>query len=264
MKQIGLLILNTATLLFALLMNYLANNAPLTPATVGEVSARYENLFTPAGYAFVIWIVIYILLIAFVAYLWYAWFKNSNDEYLRRTNIWFMVSNLANGFWTFVWTSDWIGWSVVLIIILLISLVVLMFRLRLEIWDAPVRIITFIWWPFCIYLGWIVTATFANIAAYSVYLNPEDSFALQQGWVIFMILVAFLLYAAFIYFRNMREAAVVGIWAFIAIAVKHWQDAGSVAYTAIIASAILFVYVSWHGYQNREFSPFKKFQRGEV
>lgn len=264
MKQIGLLILNTATLLFALLMNYLVNNTSITPATVGEVSARYENLFTPASYAFVIWSVIYIMLVAFVAYLWYAWVKKRNDEHLKQTGIWFMISNLANGLWAFVWTSNWVGWSVVLILILMLSLVVLMFRHRLEIWDAPVRIIAFVWWPFTIYIGWVVTATFANISSYSVYLNPDGAFALQQWWVIVMVVLALFIYAAFIYFRNMREAAFVGVWALIAIAVKQWQVAEGVAYAALITSVVLFIYAAWQGYQNKEFSPFKKYQRGEV
>src|SRR5690554_1411238 len=115
MKQWTLLILNTATLLITLLINYLVGANDLTGASVGEISDKYDNLFTPAGYAFAIWGVIYFLLIVFVAYQWIVWIKQRNDEYLRRTGIWFILSNIANATWIIVWTSDRMGLSMVMI-----------------------------------------------------------------------------------------------------------------------------------------------------
>ena len=56
----GLKILN---LLFYLLMigaNALANTNIFGQATTGEISAKYSNLFTPAGITFAIW-ALYIL-----------------------------------------------------------------------------------------------------------------------------------------------------------------------------------------------------------
>ena len=263
MRQWAFLILNTVTLIFTLLINYLVGTGDFTGTTVGEISAKYENLFTPAGYAFAIWGVIYLLLVAFTGYQWYAWIKKRDDEYLKSTGIWFSLSNLANGFWIIAWTSDMIGLSFLIIIILLLSLVVLMFRLRLEIWDAPVRIIAFVWWPVCVYVGWIVAASLANLAAWSVSLNHADAFALNPGWVFVMILAAFFIYVALIGYRNMREAAFVGIWALVAIAVKQIKNAESVAYAALAASLLLFIYASWHGWKNHETSPFRKIKRGE-
>lgn len=263
MKQWTLLILNTATLLFTLLVNYLVGANNLTGASVGEISDKYDNLFTPAGYAFAIWGVIYFLLVVFVIYQWVAWIKQRDDEYLNRTGIWFILSNLANAAWIIVWTSDMIGLSLVLIIFLFISLLVLVFRLRLEVWDAPVRIIAFVWWPVCIYIGWIVAASLANFASYTVSINPENGIALQPGWAIFMIVAALLIYVLFIYFRNMREAAIVGVWALIAIAVKQFDVAVSVSYVAITASVILLVYISIQANKNKNTSPFYKLKRGE-
>lgn len=263
MMQRVLLVLNTLTFVFTLLMNYLVNNSGLTPADVGEVSSRYENLFTPAGYAFSIWIVIYLLLIAFLVYLWYDWYRNKNDDYLRRTGIWFIAGNLANGLWVIAWTNNWIGTSLLLILFLLLTLWVLMFRLRLEVWDAPVRIIAFVWWPFCIYLGWVVTATLANLASWTVYSSGESAIAFQQEWVSGMIVAGFVVYMLLIYFRNMREAAVTGVWALTAIAVKQWDVSTWVSVTSLAASAMLLIYVMVHGYKNKEYAPFKKLQRGE-
>lgn len=264
MKQIIVLVLNSITLVFTLALNYLVGTGNVAGATVGEISAQYDNLFTPAGYAFAIWGIIYILLIVFAGYQWYEWIKHRNSENINRTGIWFILSNLANGMWIIAWTGDRIGLSFGLILILLISLIMLMLRLRLEIWDAPMRIIAFVWWPVCIYIGWIVVATMANFAAYSVKLASGNSFALQQAWVVVLIVFACLVYIALIFFRNMREAAFVGIWAFIAIAVKQWQNAESVVYAALSASVVLFIYSSWQAYKNRETLPFKKIKRGEI
>ncbi len=264
MKQITLLILNTLTLLFTLAVNYLAGTGAFNNASVGEISAQYENLFTPAGYAFAIWGVIYLFLVLFAGFQWYAWFKNGNDEYLKRTGLWFVLSNLANGFWIIAWTSNYIGLSFGLIVILLFSLFVLMVKLRLEVWDAPVRIIAFVWWPICIYLGWIVVATLANLAAFSVSLNQESAFALRPVWVIVMIIAACVVYVLLVIYRNLREAAFVGIWALVAIAVKQWEVSRFVAYAALLASAVIFITAMLQASKNMNTMPFKKIKRGEV
>jgi hypothetical protein len=264
MRQIVLLVLNSITYLLVLSVNYLAGTGALNNASVGEISDRYHNFFTPAGYAFAIWGVIYLLLFVFVGYQWYAWLKRRDDEYLMSAGIWFIISNLANSLWIIAWTNNRIGLSLILIIFLLVSLVMLMFRLRLEIWDAPVRIIAFVWWPVCIYLGWIIVATMANIAAFSVSLNPGGAFALQEGWVIVMIVFAAVIYGLLIFFRNMREAAMVGIWALVAIAVNHWHTAQSVGYAALIVSVVLLIYSFLQAYRNRETLPQNKIRRGEI
>ncbi len=264
MKQIALLITNTLTLIFALVMNALTGSELFNGMTMADISERYVTLFTPAGYAFSIWGIIYLLLIAFTGYQWYMYIKFRQDENLNRTGIWFAVSNLANGLWVAAFLTESIGLSVMLMLVLLLSLIILTVRLRLEIWDAPVRIIAFVWWPICIYLGWIIVATVANISTFLVSINWQGGMLSQQAWVIIMIVAASLIYLLLIYFRNMREAAVVGIWALIAIAVKQWQVHPSIVIAAIAAAVVLFIAVSVHGYKNRVTSPFEKMKRGEI
>lgn len=263
MKQFILLTLNSASLILTIIVNYLVGTGNTGSATVGEISEKYQNLFTPAGYAFAIWGLIYLLLIMFSGYQWYAWIKNKNDEYLRRTDIWFITGNLANSAWILAWTNDLIAISLFLIVVLLFSLVMLMFRLGLEVWDVPVRIIVFVWWPVSIYLGWITVATMANFAAYSINSNLGGSFGMSPLWVIMMIVVATVVYLLYIYFRNLREAAIVGVWALTAIAAEQWNVSASVAYAAIIASVIILVFVMWQAFKNIETMPHNKIRRGE-
>ncbi len=148
-------------------------------------------------------------------------------------------------------------------LILLFALVVLTIQLRLEVWDAPVRIIAFVWWPICIYVGWIIVATVANIAAFLVSINWNDSLLPPETWTVVMVTAATFIYLLLIYFRNMREAAMVGVWALIAIAVRRWSDYHSIAIAATASAVILFLAVAVHGYINRNTSPFAKLKRGE-
>ncbi|MEE4286518.1 MAG: hypothetical protein V2I31_10225 [Mariniphaga sp.] len=264
MKRISLLLINTLTLIFALVMNSLQGSEVFNGTTVGEVSAKYETLFTPAGYAFAIWGIIYLLLILFVTYQWFVWFKRKEDRELKQISWWFAVGNLANGLWVVAWLNEQMGLSVLLILILLFSLIQLTIRLRLEIWDAPLRIIAFVWWPVCIYLGWVIVATVANISVFLVSIGWQGGFLQEQVWTIIMIVAATTIYLLLIKTRNMREAAVVGIWALVAIAVKQWQLNIEIVIAALTASAILFVTVAVHGFRNRKTSPFEKLKRGEV
>lgn len=264
MKQYSLLVLNTITLGLTLVVNYLSGTGFFSGKTVGEVSAQFDTLITPAGYAFGIWGLIYLLLLAFVAYQWFAWTKNRIDEELVKTGPWFVISNIANSSWIIFWVNGYVGISVLVILLLLISLIVLTLKLRLEIWDAPVRIIAFVWWPICVYLGWVITATVVNIA---IYLKDTgwNMFGLSEPfWAVFMIIVAAAIYILLIFTRNMREAAAVGIWALIAIAVKQWNADETIVLTSLIASGVLFLMISFQAYSNRHTLPHRKIVRGEI
>lgn len=63
--------------------------------------------------------------------------------------------------------------------------------------------------------------------------------------------------------RNLRESAAVGIWALVAIAIRQWGAHPEITVVALLASALLLSAIMYHGYQNRETSPFLKLKRGE-
>lgn len=165
--------------------------------------------------------------------------------------------------WVVAWLYERTGLSVLIMLTLLISLIVLLIRHNLERWDAPLRIIAFVWWPICWYLGWIILATVTNIAAWLVSLDYLGEPLGQEGWTITMMMVATIIYLLLIFTRNMREASLVGIWGLIAIAVRHWQLIPAIAYVAIAAALVLFVSSAYHGFKNRATSPMAKWKRGE-
>ena len=149
-------------------------------------------------------------------------------------------------------------------VVFIISLIMLTVRLRLELDDEPVKTIVFVWWPLVYYLGWIVSATVACIAIVAGLYRWTTGSMAADTWTIIMISIACLIYIFLVMTRNMREAASVGIWAFIAIAIKQWNDYRNIAITAIVASVILLLVIGWHGYKNKYYSPGSKIKRGEV
>ena len=250
---------NLIAFLATLCINYLANTGLINGNTMATVSAKYENLFTPAGYAFSIWGIIYLFLLGFVIYQGLSLFNKAKTNNLAtQVGWWFVVSCVANSLWVFAWLYEFIGVSVILMFVLLFSLLNIIVKTNMERWDAPFKTILFLWWPFCIYSGWIAVASIANIAVYLTKIG-WDGFGLSEiTWAIIMILVASILNIFITWNRNMREFALVGVWALIAIAIANWEVQPTIVYTAIVTAIILFLSSSIHAYKNRNTNPFIK------
>lgn len=262
MKNTALVILNTITFILVLIVNYTSNSEIFASATVADVAHKYDTLFAPADYAFIIWSVIFLLCACFVIYQWML-IKNDAKNYIQRSGLWFAISNISNALWVYCWVHEWLGLTVILILILLLSLIILVIKLRLELDDEPVRTIFFVWWPIAIYIGWIMVATIACIASWLVSINWNGFNMAPDAWCMIMIIIAFLFYIFLIRKRNLRESAGVGIWAFIAIAIPQWNEHKNIAITAIIVSVILTIMILEHGYKNRYYAPSAKIRRGE-
>lgn len=223
-----------------------------------------ETLFKPADYAFSIWGFIFLMLILFAIFQWIILLKKNGRDLIGRIHVLFMLSNLLLTGWMIYWNRAVTGLSVLVMILLMITLIILVVRLRMEIWDAPVRIIAFVWWPLAIYFGWMIMETLTRIAAYFssfewVFLQDH-----QLHWTFFLLFCTTVIYLLIIFTRNLREAALAGIWGLTAIAVRHGGSGISITLAAAICAAILLVAVSYHGYRNRSTSPISKLRRGEI
>lgn len=240
-------------------VNYLANTGIIAGETMSSVSEKYQNLFTPAGYAFSIWGLIYISLLGFVIYQAKGMIsRKAPPEFVSKIGGWFILSSLMNMLWIFAWLNEWLGISVVIIMVLLFSLVMIIRNTRMELDDEPLPVIAFLWWPFSFYSGWVTVAVIANIAAYLTSLNWNGSPFSPETWTIGMILVAGVINLWITWSRNMREFALVGVWALTAIAVANWNMANWIAETALVTAGILFISSGTHAYRNRAYSPWKK------
>jgi hypothetical protein len=241
--------------------NYLANAMGIQGNTIGSLSSEYANLFTPAGYAFSIWGPIYLGLLALGIYqVRKVFFDRKGDEFVLQMGPWLIITNLANGAWVWVWLSEYPGLSVILMILMLVSLILVILRLNMERWDAPFSLIAWVWWPICLYSGWIAVATIANLAAYLSKTGWQFLFS-EITWTLIMILLAAGVNLFMVINRNMREFAVVGAWALVAVSVRHWDSIPSLQWTALVGALVLVVAVAIHGYRNRATHPFRKLRQ---
>lgn len=251
-------VLNFVTIIGVIIWNYFANTGAINGKTVGELSAEYENLFTPAGYAFSIWGLIFLgLVVLGVNQLRLAFGSGKYSESIVQIGPWLIVANLANAAWLWFWLNERTGTSVILMLIILLALIQIIVRLNMERWDAPLSYIATVWWPICGYSGWIAVATIANIAAWLAKMDWSPGLS-EMHWTLLMISVAGMLNIFMIITRNMREFAMVGVWALVAIAVRHWGEIPALQWTALAWAIVVFIAVSIHAYQNRDTNPFKK------
>ncbi|WP_205623569.1 TspO/MBR family protein [Anditalea andensis] len=241
-------------------MNYYISSGESGLPTMGALSEKYDSLFTPAGYAFSIWGLIYVFLLLFIGHQWYLIIKKKSAEEISNGGWWFFLSNLANGAWVVVWSLQYILLSFIVMLILLYCLIQLVLKYKLEIYDAPFRIILFIWWPIAIYFGWIILATMTNFSIVLKYILNMNALLPEIYWTIGLIAISAAVYLYLIFSRNLRESALVGVWGLVAITLKQWAGVDEVAWAALIAALLIFIAAGYHGYKNRKSSPIYKLQ----
>ena len=257
-------IANTVVIIALVVWNYYTTTTTINGNTVGSLSAEYDNLFTPAGYAFSIWGLIFLGLIAHGFFQIRRAFSAGEDDFIMQIGPWLLIANLANIAWVWFWLNEVTWLSVILMLVILVSLLVCIVRLDMELWDAPLYTILFVWWPIAIYSGWIAVATIANISAYLTKIGWDGGPLSEVTWTVILIAVAVAVNLFLIARRNLREFAFVGVWALAAIAVRHWDSIPALQWTAASGAALLLVAGLVHGYRNRWTAPGAKLRRGEL
>lgn len=245
---------NGIALMVTIAVNYLSNSGLLNGNTMKTISDKYFNYFTPAGYAFSIWGLIYIGLLGFVIYSGrHLLNKKEEDPILEKIGWWFVLSCAANSLWVMAWLYDYIGLSVLLMTVILISLAKIISNTRMELDAHPLKSYLFIFWPFALYFGWISVALIANIAAYLTKIKWDGWGISELTWTIVMLVVAGLINILMIRMRNLREYGVVGVWAILAISVSNNSNHGtqSIVYTSYIVAAIVFIFITISALKNR-------------
>lgn len=261
----NLAIFNFLSVVLFIMLTYYTQSIQLNDNTIGSLSSEYRNLFTPAGYAFSIWGLIFFALLAYCFFQFRrAFFSSKESEFITQTGPWFIIANLANAAWVVVWLYELTGLSVILMFIVLFSLVQIIRRTGMERWDAPASIVIFSWWPICLYAGWITVASMANTSAFFAKDDWNGGIFNEAQWTIIMLIAAIVINALVIYRRNMREFAAVGVWAIFAVFIRHQDKHPAIGYTALAGAVLLLSYILYHGYLNRKTNPLTKlFQREE-
>src|SRR5687767_4589118 len=111
-------------------VNALANILPINNQNTGEISDRFEVYFTPAGYVFSIWGLIYIGLIAYSIYQ--ALPAQRDNKALDETAPWYWLSSAANIVWILLWHYNLFYTTLLAMGLLLISLIMIYVRLNIQ------------------------------------------------------------------------------------------------------------------------------------
>jgi putative effector of murein hydrolase LrgA (UPF0299 family) len=225
-------------------MNILANLLPLAGRTTAEISDSFPALFTPAGYVFSIWGVIYTLLLGFSLYQ--ALPANAGHPRLRAIALPIALGSVANGIWIALWHHLWIGASVIAMLALLLSLVVSHRRLRTprERRAPPLTRAERLWarGMVSVYLGWASVATVANVTVYLYARGYSDTFLAlpAQFWGVVVLAIATGLGALMLRHQRDFAYAAVLVWAFVGIVVAQ-SAALFVAAAAVIGVVALML-----------------------
>ncbi len=233
-------IANLIVIIIVIIWNYISNSVGVNGNTVGDLSREYNNLFTPASYAFSIWGLIFIGLLAHSIFMVKSAFdKTAEDDFVAQIGSLLLIANIANGSWIWFWLSEYTGLSVLVMLTILFSLLTIVVRLKMELWNAPQRIRRWVWMPISFYAGWISVATIANISAFLAKMEWQILFS-ETIWTVIMIAVATLVNLWMLKNRNMRIFTIVGVWALIAISMRHWGTIPILQWSAL-GGAILLV-----------------------
>lgn len=247
----GLAVLNMIVILGVISWNYYTTINGFKGSEVGAVSDNLNNLFTPAGYAFSIWGIIFLgLIITGIQFLIIA-FGRLENSLVERITPSLIAANLFNCIWVYVWLSLMPGISTIVMTAILVSLVITSLAIdTIKIKES--RLLNFsIGIPIRIYLGWIIVATVAN---YSAYLNTTSFSNLigETPWFFIMLIISTSLITYIIIKKGWYEVPAVGIWAFLAIAVRHLNDQSTLAYFSILCILVLIVGIIFRFLKNRK------------
>jgi hypothetical protein len=224
-------------------VNAAANILPINGVNTGEISARYPTGFTPAGWVFSIWGLIYIGLAAFSVYA--ARVPMATESRVRQIEPAYWVSCVANAVWIFMWHHTRILESIVLMLILLGGLVFIYVRLR----ATPAATLSerlCVDAPFSLYFGWITTATLANLAALFFEIKSYPFGLSMDDWAILTVVTATAIYTAMGVKTGDAVYTSVFCWASLGIVLQTLEtsDAVRLAAAAACASMVIVTLVS--------------------
>lgn len=197
-------------LILVLLVNFLANYLPIAGRSTGAISDEYPSLFTPAGFTFSIWGVIYLFLIGYCIYQ--ALPKNRSKPVFDRINPLFIINCFANAAWIFSWHYDLLSLSFMIMGVILSTLILIYQRIATSSIDSFLDL-ALIKTPFSLYVGWITVATIANISIIQSAYNWNDALLAQQDWTIIKLALAGAVGAAMILQQRDKVFGLVVVWA---------------------------------------------------
>lgn len=214
---------------------------------VNEAAGGWLNadatLLAPAGPAFSIWSVIYIGLAVYAVWQLLPAARRSNLQ--SKVRVLCAASAVLNALWIGSIQLGWLGASVVVMLLLLLTLILIFQNLSMN-KAQPGAEEWIMWLTFGPYLGWVSVATLANIAAWLSALGVQATYWWSQPAAVVLLIFATLIGAASVFSSggkiSMALAMVWGI-AWIGAGRRDGESAsGLVSVSAYILAVLLLLF----------------------
>lgn len=205
--------------------------------SVDSVSANYETLFTPAGYVFSIWGVIYMSFLIYGVYQLMP--SQSQKPIYDQLAMPMIIINALAAIWIACFVNGYITTSLCIITIMLVTGAIAYSRLNSSQYQYSYRIK----FPFRIFFGWITVATIVNLSLWIEYLRMEIPGISETVLTVVFISLATLAGLGVSYRFKDRIYPLVICWACIGIGVQAFYKSEVVSTAAFIASAMLLLWI---------------------
>ena len=204
----------------------------ISGSNIGSIANDEQAIIQPAGFAFAIWGLIYILILIWLIKL----FKMGtiDKEIVHRLKYLPIINFPLNSLWIIVYTQQWFLVSVIVILALLYNIC----RIYVILSDY----LGYNRFPFSIYLGWTTVATIVNIFSLALNNDLKSILGLNElTWTIFAIILATLItYFIAISFRDWLLPLVV-IWPFFGIYVENRNNYLILDITLFLVTLLLLI-----------------------
>ena len=229
-------------LILVLSVNAAANTVPINGYQTGELSDLNPTGFTPSGYVFSIWGLIYFGLVVYAFSILFG--SESVKSRAQSVSDLFLLNAAGNSAWIFAWHYRLVELSLVMMVIILVTLAAICSRLRKQ-GQPDTRQFLSVDGPFSLYFGWITTATLANLGAV-FFAQQFYPFALSMDqWALVTVISAAAIYIWMGLGTRDTVYCCVFIWASIGIYLRPEGISDPVKIAAITGTVLLSLTVIW-------------------
>lgn len=230
----GLYITMWIAMIAVIVVNVLSNTLPINGQTAADISDRLEVLFTPAGYVFSIWSLIYVLLVIWLITIYR---KVKDNRFNGKVGILFIISCIFNIAWLFRRHYEQFILSIIVMFFLLFTLIAIYKQYKNNETGFSER------FPFSFYLAWLSVATIANVSYVLKYNGVDLGISEVVGSLVLVGVAVILGYLAVAISKDIFFTLVI-VWALVGIAVK--TDDATMQYGTIVLTIILIIVALIH------------------
>lgn len=226
---------NLIAFAIVIVTNVLSNALPINDQSMAEISARYASLFTPAGFTFSIWGVIYLSLLVFVIYQ--ALPAQRDNELISSISRLFQLNCVANAAWLVAWHYNLLALSLLIMLVILATLIMIYRRLYARIDQSSIAHHLALKLPFSLYTGWVTVATIANTSILQNAYGWDALLMTPVSWALLKLALAGAVAATMVIRYGDAIFVLVAAWAAYGISVM--QSSTPAVFGAAVSLALL-------------------------